>query len=142
MSAELREKPVIKLVLHTSNLARAQTFYSTLGIMWVGGTEGQFDTSFRPEQAADVMGLPFLWGEFENIEFIFYFRESSAANEFSNTELCIRYASVGDSSRILKLLKELNLFVPAPGFSEFNRMIIDPDGRYVVLAEPDPFSIV
>lgn len=52
----------VKLWLFTPQLGKAQTFYTALGMNWVGGSDPK-DDAFRPCSPKDEIGLPFLMGE-------------------------------------------------------------------------------
>lgn len=140
METTAKVVPTIKLVLHTSNLAKVQAFYSALGIKWVKGYEGIIEETFRPGGPAGEMGLPFLWGDFENLELVFYFRESASTPHFPNTEIVICFPDVGQAAHVIELLRNAGIFLPAPDFGEFTPVVIDPDGRLVRLSDPNPFS--
>lgn len=140
MDTTTKVVPSVKLVLHTSNLAKVQVFYSAVGIKWVEGYERKIEDTFRPDGPAGEMGLPFLWGDFENLELVFYFRESGTTTLLPNTEIVICFPDVGQAARVMELLRNAGVFLPAPDFDEFTPVVVDPDGRRVLLWDPNPFS--
>ena len=140
MSCQDQQKVEVRLVLHTPRLAKAQAFYSAIGMRWIAGREQEILENFRPDGPADVMGLPFLLGDLGNVEFSFYFQKEPASASDPGTEIFVRLPEVGDATRIIEKLKSASAFVPAADFDKFNTTVIDPDGRRVILCDPNPFT--
>src|ERR1051325_4538414 len=100
----------LKILLFTSRLAKTQSFYSAVGIKWVGGHNARIDESFRPERPTDVMGLPFLVGDLGNVELNIYFRETPVVLQEPHTEIVVAFPETGDSARVVEKLKAAALF--------------------------------
>ena len=123
-----------KLVLKTKDVAKSWSFYSAIGIKWLGGEDQIADpTAFQDE--ANPMGLPELWGNLGGVELVFFLDETDAINEKSSAIFRISVDDVTMVTRIVDKLESMKLFDPDPEFDkEYNRiLILDPDGRRVEL---------
>lgn len=138
------------IVLFTSNLGDVQSFYSAIGISWLGGGEEQIGETGLPLSVercpkpyggpgVEGAGLPDLLGSFGEVELWFYLLKSAnpAAN-IPNTRLRI---VVEDPEKAVQKLKELRLHKPfLEGVWGSNQLLIDPDGRNVELASPHDYA--
>jgi hypothetical protein len=131
----------VKLFLFTSQLGKVQAFYTAVGMNWNGGPDPRIDECFRPDSERDDMGFPFLTGDLGNVEFNFFFRESVTASALSGTDIVVCFPQLDGSSRAVERLKAAGLFVPGPGFDQYNCILLDPDGRTIALGDPSPFNI-
>lgn len=135
----------IKLRFATADLGRTHEFYSIAGIKW-GDDDWQLGESGLPthvEQHPELGSLPHLWGTVDNIELLFYFdREKQPSQDKASAILMFYFEDDAAVTKALDALEGKDLFHPAPDFDrKFNRMVMDPDGRYVELCAPHPFRV-
>jgi hypothetical protein len=125
-----------RFLFYTPDLGTIQTFYTILGIKWIYGRELVFSETGLPEgphsKASHERGLPDLWGDFGDLEFVFFLDRSLSLHPYAGLAFRV---DVEDPSVIVTHLKAAGLFVPAsargnPPLVE----ILDPDGRHIILS--------
>jgi predicted lactoylglutathione lyase len=139
-------KPEIKLVFYVSNLRASQSFYSAIGIEWLGGQEVEIGKSGLPiieEEGSNSQGLPSLWGDFENVEILFYLKKTANVEQPSKDVLISVYFEELDAvSLVVQKLEKIGLFSPTPGFNKVSGgIVLDPDGHQICLCGPSPFRL-
>jgi hypothetical protein len=126
-----------RILFFTSDLSRTQKFYTALGVKWIYGKQLVIADSGLPEgehsKATSERGLPDLWGDCGDIEFVFFLRKDLIRSD-STLRLAFRL-DVDDPSAISKHLKAEGLFVPATPIGNPPLIeILDPDGRHIILS--------
>ena len=135
-----------KNLFHSSDLRKSQSFYSIIGMRWFGGQEIELGDNGLPGHWGDgtaQLGLPHLLGSLGSMEFIFHHDSTlqKSTGKEGSTWL-IYYDTADEVSRVLSRLASAGLLEPGFAFDEeLNPIVLDPDGRQILLCPPNPYRV-
>jgi len=132
-----------RLILYTRDLTKTQTFYSILGIQWLGGSGPEeighsglpisVEKSKRWSRGGVITGFPDLIGDLGHIEIGFILDKNFRPNSIEKSY--VLQIDVGNPSGVADQLLTAGLFIDAAQLCRTPLVgVLDPDGRQIILS--------